>query len=50
MGLALSVVHIRIPREQEGGRIKGFGYVEFETRQHLLEALGMNEELLNNRR
>ena len=35
---------MRLPREGgESGRMRGFGYAEFETRQDLVEALTMNE-------
>ncbi|MPC25382.1 Eukaryotic translation initiation factor 4B [Portunus trituberculatus] len=47
----LKVKSIRLPREGgEGGRFKGFGYVEFETRSELLEALGKNEDVMGNRK
>ena len=35
---------VRLPREGgDGGRLRGFGYAEFETRQDLVDALTMNE-------
>lgn len=35
---------VRLPREAgDGGRLRGFGYAEFETRQDLVDALTMNE-------
>lgn len=38
------VKSVRLPREGgEGGRLRGFGYAEFETRQDLVDALTMNE-------
>ena len=37
---------IRLPREGgENGRFKGFGYVEFETRTELIEALTKNNDV-----
>lgn len=33
--------NVRLPNEN--GRQRGFGYVEFETRQDLLDALTLNE-------
>ncbi|KAL9648431.1 hypothetical protein ABK040_014051 [Willaertia magna] len=35
----LEVVNVRLPRDQEQNRIKGFGYVEFETLDDLKEAI-----------
>ncbi|KAG7167305.1 Eukaryotic translation initiation factor 4B-like 1, partial [Homarus americanus] len=47
----LKVKSIRLPREGgEGGRFKGFGYVEFETRNELIEALAKNDDVMNNRK
>lgn len=41
---------VRLPRDGgEGGRLRGFGYAEFETRQDLVDALTMNE-LVNNKK
>ena len=40
----LSVKSVRLPREGgDGGRLRGFGYAEFETRQDLVDALTQNE-------
>lgn len=40
----LTVKSVRLPRDGgEGGRLRGFGYAEFETRQDLVDALTMNE-------
>lgn len=37
---------IRLPREGgENGRFKGFGYVEFETRSDLIDALSKNDDV-----
>nr|XP_053650876.1 eukaryotic translation initiation factor 4B-like isoform X4 [Cherax quadricarinatus] len=47
----LKVKSIRLPREGgEGGRFKGFGYVEFDTRNDLIEALSKNDDMMNNRK
>lgn len=41
---AFQVRGVRLPREGgEGGRLRGFGYAEFESRQDLVDALAMNE-------
>ena len=45
-----TIVFIRIPKESEGGRMKGFALVDFETRDDLIQALARNEELLKNRK
>ena len=39
----LQVVNVRLPTEQ--GRLRGFGYVEFEDKQSLIDALGLNDEV-----
>lgn len=44
----LSIVSVRLPRE-DGGRSRGYGYVEFETRDHLIEAISMPDPTINNR-
>lgn len=41
------VVGLRLPRE--GTRLKGYGYVEFETRDDLIEALGLDGQILRGR-
>lgn len=47
----LKVKSIRLPREGgEGGRFKGFGYVEFETRNDLADALTKNDDVMGNRK
>lgn len=39
---------VRLPREGgDGGRLRGFGYAEFETRQDLVDALTMNELVIS---
>ena len=35
------LVNIRLPQEQ--GRMKGFGYAEFEDRESLIDALSLND-------
>jgi len=52
---ALRIKGVRLPRdggdgESSGGRLKGFGYADFEDRESLIEALTMNEHLLKNRK
>lgn len=37
------MVNVRLPTDQ--GRLRGFGYVEFEDRQSLIDALGLNDEV-----
>lgn len=40
----LQIVKVRLPKDdRESGRLKGFGYVEFEERADLKEALGMTD-------
>ncbi|CAL4086094.1 unnamed protein product, partial [Meganyctiphanes norvegica] len=47
----IQVKSIRLPKEGgENGRFKGFGYVEFETRNDLVEALNKNEDAMGNRK
>ena len=43
---------MRLPRDgdAETGRLKGFGYADFEDRESLVEALGMSEQTLLNRK
>ncbi|KFM75123.1 Eukaryotic translation initiation factor 4B, partial [Stegodyphus mimosarum] len=45
----LQVKNVRLPREGERGRIRGFGYAEFNNRQDLIQALALNNESLKNR-
>ena len=49
---ALNVKNIRLLREgdSESGRLRGFGYADFEDRQSLIDALGMNDHILKNRK
>lgn len=44
--LNLQVKSVKLPREGgDTGRLKGFGYAEFEDRESLLQALNMNDEV-----
>lgn len=45
----LAVVSVRMPREDGGGRSRGYGYVEFETREDLIDAISLPDPTLNNR-
>ena len=49
---ALNVKNIRLPREgdPESGRLRGFGFVDFEDRQSLIGALSMNDHILKDRK
>ena len=44
----LKIKSVRLPRDgdAETGRLKGFGYADFEDRESLVEALSMNDHLL----
>ena len=44
----LKIKGVRLPRDgdAETGRLKGFGYADFEDRASLVEALAMNDHLL----
>lgn len=44
----LKIKSVRLPRDgdAETGRLKGFGYADFEDRESLIEALSMNDHLL----
>merc|ERR1711899_100839 len=48
----LKIKGVRLPRDgdAETGRLKGFGYADFEDRESLVEALNMNDHLLQNRK
>ena len=41
--LFCKVVKVRLP--EDNGRFRGFGYVEFENRQGLIDALALNDEV-----
>ncbi|XP_022805648.1 eukaryotic translation initiation factor 4B-like [Stylophora pistillata] len=43
------ITEVRLPQDSNG-RLKGFGYAEFEDKQSLLAALSLNNEHLKNRR
>lgn len=45
----LEILEIKLPRDHVTGRIKGFGFVVFATRNDLVEALVMNEQMLRGR-
>ena len=40
---------MRLLKDKETGHFKGFGYVEFETAEGLIEALKMNEKMIRGR-
>ncbi|XP_044262114.1 eukaryotic translation initiation factor 4B-like [Tribolium madens] len=49
----LKISHMRIPKDERPGeapRLKGFGYVEFEDRESLLNALVIPDTTIKNRR
>ncbi|ERL93917.1 hypothetical protein D910_11203 [Dendroctonus ponderosae] len=49
----LKIANMRIPKEDrsgEGGKLRGFGYVEFEDRESLMGALMIPDTMLKNRR
>ena len=42
----MTVKNVRIPKEGgDSGRVKGFAYAEFSTRQELIDGLSMNNEV-----
>ena len=45
----LKIKGVRLPKDgdAETGKLKGFGYADFEDRASLIEALTMNDNLLN---
>lgn len=43
LGGVLQVSNVRLPNEN--GRQRGFGYVEFATKEALINALSVNEEV-----
>lgn len=48
---ANNVKSVRLPREDgDTGRVRGFGYVEFESRNDLMEALGIRDPTIKGRR
>jgi len=44
-----TVKEVRLLKDKETGHFKGFGYVEFETAEGLIEALKMNEKIVRGR-
>lgn len=46
----LSITNIRLPEDGESGRLRGFGYVEFDNREDLIEAVSMPDPHIQNRR
>ncbi|KAK7872194.1 hypothetical protein R5R35_001755 [Gryllus longicercus] len=46
----LQIVNVRLPRDERPGRLRGFGYVEFETRQSLIDALSLPDTTIKGRR
>lgn len=47
----LHILSIRLPRDDgDSGRVKGFGYIEFETRDELIKAISMPEQQIKGRR
>jgi RNA recognition motif-containing protein len=43
--LYLKVKDVRLPRESENGRLKGFGYAEFDAVDVFLRALNLDDEV-----
>lgn len=49
--LECEVVSVRLPREDgDTGRMRGFGYVEFAEREHLIAAVSLPDPQLRNRK
>ncbi|XP_033101505.1 protein gar2-like [Anneissia japonica] len=46
----LKVTQVRLPRDGDGGRLKGFGYAEVGDMESLMAALKLSNENLRNRR
>ncbi|CAD7091848.1 unnamed protein product [Hermetia illucens] len=47
----MNIVSIRLPREDgEQGRLRGFGYIEFESRDELIDAVSLPDPQIRNRR
>lgn len=44
------VVTVRLPRDDDAGKSRGYGYVEFETREELIDALSMPDPTIRGRR
>lgn len=45
----LDIVDLKLPRDQQTQRLRGFGYVDFGTREDLVEALIRNEQMMRGR-
>lgn len=45
----LAVSSVRLPKDVEAGRIRGYGFVEFEDRESLVQALGCEGKMLGGR-
>lgn len=43
------LMELKLPRDQQTQRLRGFGYAEFETREDLIEALIRNEQMMRGR-
>ncbi|XP_063230317.1 eukaryotic translation initiation factor 4B isoform X2 [Bacillus rossius redtenbacheri] len=47
----LQIVNVRLPRDdRQAGKLKGFGYVEFGSRDSLISALTMGDTMIKQRR
>lgn len=45
------IVSVRLPREDgESGRMRGFGYIEFKERSHLIAAMGLPDPQIKTRK
>lgn len=45
----LDILDLKLPRDQQTQRLRGFGYVDFATREDLVEALIRNEQMMRGR-
>ncbi|XP_061401149.1 eukaryotic translation initiation factor 4B-like [Musca vetustissima] len=46
-----NIISVRLPREDgESGRLRGYGYIEFETRDDLIQALSLPDPSIKGRR
>lgn len=45
-----NVVTVRLPRDDDAGKSRGYGYVEFEAREDLIDALSMADPTIRGRR
>lgn len=47
----INIISVRLPREDgESGRLRGYGYIEFETRDDLIQALSLPDPSIKGRR